>query len=101
MGLIALLTVGPLLTFLEQSASAKAPQTVSTSLIHRTLNDNEQGNRVGWNPGPGPTPGYNTKVFTISDPEFNATTSIVIVNPISQTLWYATWTSFTGMDYLK
>jgi hypothetical protein len=69
--LAAILFTGTLTFIVQTSQIAHA---ASFSVVHRVIMDDASGNARGWNPD------GTTRVFTISDNEFNSSTSVVVIN---------------------
>lgn len=67
----AILFAGTLALIVQTSQIAHA---ASFSVVHRVIMDDNAGNARGWDPD------GTRRVFTISDNEFNSSTSVVVIN---------------------
>jgi hypothetical protein len=67
----AILFTGTLAFIVQTSQIAHA---ASFSVVHRVIMDDDAGHARGWDPD------NSRRVFTISDNEFNSSTSVVVIN---------------------
>lgn len=67
----AILSTGTLAFIIETPQKAHA---ASFSVVHRILMDNDAGHARGWDPDD------SRRTFSISDTEFNSSTSVVVIN---------------------